>query len=102
MPRLLRLATPARGRLRPELYRVGRAIGHSRKGINVAYTPLYGSNPCPSCGNTNRHGARFCDACGTVLSSEPASGLQPLRDGELKYLTVLFGDIVGSTEMVAG
>jgi class 3 adenylate cyclase/tetratricopeptide (TPR) repeat protein len=37
-----------------------------------------------------------------LLAPEPAAGPQPLRDGELKYVTVLFGDIVGSTEMVAG
>jgi len=66
----------------------------------VAHTPPYGSTPCPNCGNPNRYGARFCDACGTLLSS--AFGSQPLRDSELKYITVLFGDIVGSTEMVAG
>jgi len=68
--------------------------------ISVAHTPPYGSTPCPNCGNPNRYGARFCDACGTLLSS--AFGSQPLRDSELKYITVLFGDIVGSTEMVAG
>ena len=67
----------------------------------MAHAPPHGSSPCPSCGNTNRYGARFCDACGTLLSSQPASGSQPLRDSELKYVTVLFGDIVGSTEMVA-
>ena len=68
----------------------------------MAHTPPYGTNPCPSCGNPNRYRARFCDACGTLLSPEPAFGLRPLRDSELKYVTVLFGDIVGSTEMVAG
>ena len=68
----------------------------------MAHTPPYGTNPCPNCGNPNRNRARFCDACGTLLSAEPASGLRPLRDSELKYVTVLFGDIVGSTEMVAG
>ena len=67
----------------------------------MAHTPPHGASPCPSCGNINRYEARFCDACGTLLSSEPASGSQPLRDSELKYVTVLFGDIVGSTEMVA-
>ena len=66
----------------------------------MAQTPPYRFNPCPGCGNINRHGARFCDACGALLPS--ASGSQPLRDGELKYVTILFGDIVGSTEMVAG
>ncbi|HEY1238383.1 MAG TPA: AAA family ATPase, partial [Solirubrobacterales bacterium] len=27
---------------------------------------------CPSCGNENREGARFCDSCGTELVAEPA------------------------------
>ena len=27
---------------------------------------------CPSCGNENREGARFCDSCGSELSAEPA------------------------------
>src|SRR3954453_22516648 len=28
---------------------------------------------CPSCGNENREGARFCDNCGTDLAAEPAA-----------------------------
>src|SRR6187200_2714631 len=27
---------------------------------------------CPSCGNENREGARFCDSCGSELTAEPA------------------------------
>src|SRR5829696_8302516 len=27
---------------------------------------------CPSCGNENREGARFCDSCGSELTVEPA------------------------------
>ena len=37
---------------------------------------------CPSCGNENREGARFCDSCGIELTAEPAAaadlGLEPL------------------------
>ena len=28
---------------------------------------------CPSCGNENREGARFCDSCGSELTVEPAA-----------------------------
>src|SRR5512144_2595157 len=28
---------------------------------------------CPSCGNQNREGARFCDSCGTELVAAPAA-----------------------------
>jgi class 3 adenylate cyclase/tetratricopeptide (TPR) repeat protein len=28
---------------------------------------------CPSCGNENREGARFCDSCGTDLTAAPAA-----------------------------
>src|SRR5215217_3569195 len=32
---------------------------------------------CPSCGNENREGARFCDFCGTELVAEPAAAETP-------------------------
>jgi hypothetical protein len=36
---------------------------------------------CPSCGNENREGARFCDSCGSELTAEPPAadpGQEPL------------------------
>ena len=66
----------------------------------MSHTRHGGSARCPLCGNINRDAARFCDTCGAALSTEPAVGAQPLLDSELKYVTVLFADIVGSTEMV--
>ncbi len=36
---------------------------------------------CPTCGNDNRPGARFCARCGTLLEEaapQPSAGLQPL------------------------
>jgi class 3 adenylate cyclase len=60
---------------------------------------------CPRCRNGNRAGARFCDACGGPLRADAAADRPPLApsfDGEVKYVTVLFADIVDSTRMVAG
>ena len=50
---------------------------------------------CPRCANLARSAARFCDACGGELS-QPS-----LFDSEIKYVTVLFGDVVNSTELIA-
>ena len=62
---------------------------------------------CPSCGTLARAGARFCDSCGAALlaatSATPADNkpLTPLCSGERRHLTVLFCDLVGSTEIAA-
>src|SRR5919199_2599620 len=46
---------------------------------------------CPRCQTANPEGARFCLNCGNRLEA-------PARvDGERKYVTVLFADVVGST-----
>jgi hypothetical protein len=48
---------------------------------------------CPRCQTANPEGARFCLNCGTQLEA-------PVRlDGERKYVTVLFADVVDSTVM---
>ncbi|MDQ4129276.1 MAG: AAA family ATPase [Actinomycetota bacterium] len=49
---------------------------------------------CPHCRTTNPEGARFCLNCGTALES-------PRRavEGERRFLTVLFADVVDSTAM---
>ncbi len=47
---------------------------------------------CPACGAENRAEARFCDACGAVLPSEPERELR-------KVVTVLFCDVTGSTAL---
>lgn len=51
---------------------------------------------CPRCANKVRDTARFCDACGLDLAKEAGF------ESELKYVTVLFGDVVNSTELIAG
>src|SRR5213592_891121 len=47
---------------------------------------------CPSCGQENPEGFRFCGACAAPLDQEQAG----LRE-ERKVVTVLFCDLVGST-----
>lgn len=47
---------------------------------------------CPSCGQENPDGARFCNACGTPLGAEPSGPHE-----ERKVVTVLFADLVGFT-----
>jgi len=71
---------------------------------------------CLECGFDNAPGARFCGECGTSLTTEapgrppieqPAQavgGLETrsaLRFGERRHLTVLFCDLVGSSELAA-
>ena len=48
---------------------------------------------CPSCGQENPEGARFCYACGTTLT--PAQATRKER----KFATALFADLVGSTAL---
>lgn len=48
---------------------------------------------CPTCQHPNLGAARFCGACGERLD-------QPQALGERKVVTVLFADIVGSTELI--
>src|ERR1700756_792954 len=59
---------------------------------------------CFKCGADNRETAKFCDSCGAALSQaatpETKSGAS-LSAGERRHLTVLFCDLVGSTEITA-
>ena len=79
------------------------------------------ANPCPKCHADNLVGQRFCGQCGTALaatevslrSSSPPQTTAEVRvstagndacgltDGERRHLTVLFCDLVGSTEIAA-
>jgi class 3 adenylate cyclase/tetratricopeptide (TPR) repeat protein len=49
---------------------------------------------CPQCGEENPARARFCLVCGTAL-------LAPGHEEERKVATVLFADLVGSTELAS-
>ena len=69
---------------------------------------------CPKCGSENPPEASFCGNCGTVLP-EPAGTTRPtatpiraehgegreVPEGERRHLTVLFCDLVGSTEIAS-
>jgi hypothetical protein len=61
-------------------------------------------NRCPKCGADNPPGKRFCGDCGSALSI-PAAVIATLpqvqASGERRHLTVLFCDLVGSTEIAA-
>src|ERR1700756_1832532 len=73
--------------------------------------PLGG--PCPSCGSGNPPEHRFCGHCGTPLDRtglqeaaargsfipKPAARLGSALPGEMKQVTVLFCDIVGSVPL---
>ncbi len=55
---------------------------------------------CSGCGAACELGSKFCDACGYSLAQEPQGyKSDPNRDGERKYVTVLFSDLSGYTAM---
>jgi class 3 adenylate cyclase len=62
---------------------------------------------CLKCGATNQPEERFCGECGGALGDAVAatvSGAAPIAvsaGGERRHLTVLFCDLVGSTEIAA-
>ena len=49
---------------------------------------------CPACGSEPRENARFCDACGALMT--PAA-----EHAEYKQVTVLFADVVHSMDVAA-
>jgi class 3 adenylate cyclase/tetratricopeptide (TPR) repeat protein len=61
-------------------------------------------NRCPKCGAGTTAGKRFCGACGAPLDTTAPAAAEP-RDrgltGERRHLTVLFCDLVGSTEIAS-
>src|SRR5215475_3078218 len=67
---------------------------------------------CPSCGRANPSGAAFCHACATPLHlqtplpitavdalSEQVLEVAPSPEAERRHLTVVFCDLVGSTQL---
>jgi class 3 adenylate cyclase/tetratricopeptide (TPR) repeat protein len=78
----------------------------------AAFCPHCGTNlelPCPACGASNAPGDNFCRRCGQRLaapaaapSAETVVASRSAREGERKVVTVLFADIKGSMERLAG
>jgi hypothetical protein len=58
---------------------------------------------CPACHAPAPPDARFCGKCGASFAgkTDVPSGSSPSSDGERRQLTVLFADVVGSTELAA-
>jgi class 3 adenylate cyclase/tetratricopeptide (TPR) repeat protein len=54
---------------------------------------------CHGCGHARQPGAKFCGWCGAAAAG---GALAPEPTGERKQATVLFADLVGSTELIAG
>src|SRR5581483_7515972 len=71
------------------------AACHSEIGLDDKACTACGASfaACPTCRGLNFETARFCSSCGERL--ERAAAL-----GERKVVTVLFADIVGSTELI--
>jgi hypothetical protein len=77
-----------------------------RKFCTSCGTPLVAS--CPKCGTPIQAGEKFCGECGTALADAvPAAAtahtvpVTASARGERRHLTVLFCDLVGSTEIAA-
>jgi class 3 adenylate cyclase/predicted ATPase/DNA polymerase III delta prime subunit len=62
---------------------------------------------CTACGAQNSPGNKFCGDCGATLTIEPRAPAEaassappiPMSSAERRQLTVLFGDLVGSTAL---
>jgi len=60
--------------------------------------------PCPKCAAENAHEAKFCSQCGAAFEVVSKAATEPPErgvTGERRHLTVLFCDVVGSTEIAA-
>ena len=75
-----------------------------RKFCGSCGAPL--SVPCPKCGASNQPGEKFCGDCGAGLTEDSAAKPREVKagasaGGERRHLTILFCDLVGSTEIAA-
>ncbi len=56
---------------------------------------------CAACGSPVLAGAAFCQSCGSRVSAAPIAAADAIRS-ERKFVTVLFADVKGSLELIAG
>src|SRR5207247_9461214 len=81
---------------------------------------LFLDAPCASCGQANPAGQKFCNGCGQRLGESAGAAeraphaytpphltekiltARAALEGERKQVTVLFADLRGSTELIAG
>ncbi len=54
---------------------------------------------CPICSFENLPGDKFCEGCGTKLDPGVEKAGVPEKEGERKYVTVLFSDFSGFTSL---
>ena len=54
--------------------------------------------PCAACGNVVSALAKYCPECGAATARQRPDVVQGV-EGELRQLTVVFSDLVGSTEL---
>jgi hypothetical protein len=88
--------------------RCSKCGSHNRDGANFCNAcGITLGNKCAACGALNQPGAQFCDECGAVLTggiTTKSEGVAPVpvsSAGERRHLTILFCDLVGSTEIAA-
>src|SRR5262249_38524898 len=100
MSRALRRSPASEGLLRMLTY-CPRCGHESPDGMNFCTrcaAPLM--DRCASCGFANTREAVFCGKCAAPLARTPGSGPdQPVREAERRQLTVMFCDLVSSTEL---
>ena len=77
----------------------GRASSADARFCEQCGAPL--GRRCGACGAPGSEGARFCASCGVRLDGGPDAAFDEPEGGERRQLTILFCDLVGSTELAA-
>ena len=73
----------------PSCGRTNRAGARFCGGCGASLAPR-----CPACGAINEPNVRFCDACGAAIAAEPAAD-----SVARKVVTIVFADLIGSTAL---